>query len=96
MARMTRTQVTIEEQEYRFLKAQAAESGASLSAVVRELVRERMRQEAAAAPHVWEVAGLVTESDITGRDHDAVLYGHPSGADTRDAKLGGKPRGKAE
>jgi hypothetical protein len=75
MARMTRTQVTLQEDEYRFLKTQAAENGASLSSVVRGLVRERMREAAAGAPHVWEVAGIVAESDFTGRDHDAVLYG---------------------
>ena len=75
MARMTRTQVTLEESEYRFLKTQAAESGSSLSSVVRGLVRERMEQAIAGAPHIWEVAGLVGESDFTGKDHDAVLYG---------------------
>jgi hypothetical protein len=75
MARMTRTQVTLEEEEYRFLKARAAESGASLSSVVRGLVRERMQHAAAGAPHVWEVAGLIGESEFTGGDHDAVLYG---------------------
>jgi hypothetical protein len=81
MARMTRTQVTLEESEYRFLKARAAESGSSLSSVVRGLVRERMQQAAADAPHVWEVAGLIGESDFTGKDHDAVLYGRdPSAA----------------
>jgi len=75
MARMTRTQVTLEESEYRFLKARAAESGSSLSSVVRGLVRERMQQAIAGAPHVWDIAGLIGESDFTGKDHDAVLYG---------------------
>ena len=42
MARMTRTQITLEEAEYRFLKTQAAASGVSFSAVVRGLVRDRM------------------------------------------------------
>jgi hypothetical protein len=75
MARMTRTQVTLEEAEYRFLKARAAESGASLSSVVRELVRERMECIAAASPHVGDLAGLITQSDFSGEDHDAVIYG---------------------
>ena len=79
MVRMTRTQVTLEEEEYRFLKARAAESGASLSSVVRSLVRERMQHEAAGAPHVWEVAGLIAESEFAGRDHDAILYGRHGG-----------------
>jgi hypothetical protein len=80
MPRMTRTQVTLEEEEYRFLKAQAAKSGASLSSVVRGLVRERMHRAAADAPHVWEAAGLVGESGFTGKDHDAVLYGRDPGS----------------
>jgi plasmid stability protein len=72
---MTRTQITLEEQQYRFLKAQAAEHGASLSSVVRALVRQSMEAEAASSPHIWEVAGLITKSDFTGEGHDAVLYG---------------------
>jgi len=75
MARMTRTQISLEESEYRFLKTAAVESGCSLSAVVRRLVREKMEQAAPAAPHVWEVAGLLTNSSFTGKDHDRVLYG---------------------
>lgn len=77
MARMTRTQVTLEEAEYHFLKARAAETGASLSAVVRGLVRESMEHEAASRPPVWAVAGLVTASEVSGKDHDAVLYAEP-------------------
>lgn len=83
MARMTRTQVTLEESEYRFLKARAAESGSSLSSVVRGLVRERMQQATAGAPHVWDVAGMISESAFSGKDHDAVIYGsHPGTSDT--------------
>jgi hypothetical protein len=82
MARMTRTQVTLHEDEYRFLKARASESGASLSSVVRGLVRERMQHAAATAPHIWDVAGLIGESEFTGSDHDAVLYGHRTSAAT--------------
>ncbi len=78
MARMTRTQITLEEAEYCFLKTQATASGISLSAVVRSLVRERMDRAAADAPHVWELAGLITQSDFSGKDHDAILYGEPA------------------
>jgi hypothetical protein len=79
MARMTRTQVTLEEEEYRFLKARAAESGSSLSSVVRGLVREQMQRAVSDAPHVWDVAGLITRSDFSGKDHDAVLHGRQPG-----------------
>lgn len=78
MARMTRTQVTLEEAEYHFLKARAAETGSSLSSVIRELVREMMNRVAASSPPVWDVAGLISESGFSGKDHDAVLYGEPT------------------
>jgi hypothetical protein len=79
MARMTRTQVTLEEAEYHFLKAQAAEKGVSLSSIVRGLVRDRMQRIADSSPHVWDVAGLIAESDFNGKDHDAILTGHKAG-----------------
>jgi hypothetical protein len=87
MARMTRTQVTLEESEYRFLKARAAESGSSLSSVVRGLVRERMQQAVASAPHVWDVAGMISESAFSGKDHDAAIHGDDPG--TSDTGPGG-------
>jgi hypothetical protein len=74
VGRMTRTQITLEEEEYRFVKSLAAEGGASFSSVMRSLVRARMEKVATNAPHVWEVAGLITRSDFSGRDHDTVLY----------------------
>jgi len=73
MARMTRTQITLEEDEYLFLKAQAAERGTSLSSVIRGLVRARMSDAAQPAAHIWDLAGLVPDSDFTGKDHDRIL-----------------------
>jgi hypothetical protein len=77
MARMTRTQVTLEEDEYLFLKAQAAATGASLSSVVRGLVRARMSGDRGAPAHIWELADLLPacdrDMDLSGRDHDKVI-----------------------
>ena len=74
MPRMTRTQVTLEEDEYLFLKAQAAESGRSLSSVVRGLVRAQMNGVPNAIPHIWDLAGLINESDFTGEQHDEIIH----------------------
>jgi hypothetical protein len=74
MARMTRTQITLEEDEYIFLKAQAAETGSSMSSVVRRLVRERMHQEPKPPLHVWELAGILDDCEYTSEDHDTMLY----------------------
>ena len=77
MARMTRTQITLEEDEYLFLKSQAAQRGASLSSMVRELVRARMSAAPGVPAHIWELADLVPasdcEMDFSGRDHDKVI-----------------------
>ncbi len=74
MARMTRTQITLEEDEYLFLKAEAAETGASLSSVVRRLVRARMSETVEAPRHVWELAGILEGCAYTLEDHDTLLY----------------------
>ena len=74
---MTRTQITLEEDEYLFLKSQAADTGTSLSSVVRGLVRARMGDTPAPVLHIWELADLVPasdcEMDFSGRDHDKVI-----------------------
>jgi len=75
MPRMTRTQVTLEEDEYLFLKAQAAEAGASLSSVVRGLVRARMNQAPDTVPHIWDLAGIITDCEYVDEDHDTLIYG---------------------
>ena len=76
MARMTRTQITLEEDEYLFLKTQAAQRGASLSSVVRGLVRERMSAEHHKPLHIWELAGILADCEydgVSGADHDKLL-----------------------
>jgi hypothetical protein len=76
MARMTRTQITLEEDEYLFLKSEAAHRGSSLSSVVRDLVRERMGLLPRGPLHVWELAGILEGAkyiDTTGEDFDDML-----------------------
>jgi hypothetical protein len=74
MARMTRTQITLEEDEYMFLKAEAAETGSSMSSVVRGLLRARMSLIPQAPLHVWELAGILDDCEYSGKDHDTMLY----------------------
>ena len=76
MARMTRTQITLEEDEYLFLKSQAAERGSSLSSVVRDLVRTRMGAEQSGPLHIWELAGILSDVEYdgsSGEDFDDML-----------------------
>jgi hypothetical protein len=78
----TRTQIQLDPEDYRALKAWAQRRGISLSAAVRWLVREnlggeeaprdeRVREFLAAAGSIQGGAG---EGDISRR-HDQVLYG---------------------
>lgn len=78
MGRMTRTQITLEPDEHLFLKTRAAEEGTSLSAIIRTLVREKMEQIQSERPSVRDLAGLITGSDFSGKDHDRILYGEPA------------------
>jgi hypothetical protein len=76
MARMTRTQITLEEDEYLFLKSQAAQRGSSLSSMVRELVRARMAAEHYQPLHIWELAGILADCEydgVSGADHDKII-----------------------
>jgi len=73
MARMTRTQITLEEDEYLFLKSQAAERGISLSAVVRSLVRTNMGEDPERPLHIWELAGILEGCEYSDEDHDETL-----------------------
>lgn len=79
MTRMTRTQISLNEDEHRYLKLEAARKGVSLSALLRKLVRERMDMKGAGATMVADIVGLLADPDVDGRDHDAILYGagHP-------------------
>ena len=71
---MTRTQITLEENQYLFLKSQAAEAGDSMSAFVRRLVSDRMNETPQNAPHIWELAGILGDCEYTDEDHDTLIY----------------------
>jgi hypothetical protein len=93
MGRMIRTQITLKEDEYVFLKAEAADKNQSLSSVVRDLVRAEMLNDHRPVLHIWELAGLLPPSgapgeiDYSGRDHDKVI------ADAIAAEMGLDPGG---
>jgi hypothetical protein len=80
MTRMTRTQISLDETQYRYLKSAAAEQGVSISALLRGLVDREMNRRAENGPHVWELAGLIDDRLASGRDHDRILYGGSDGS----------------
>lgn len=75
MTRMTRTHISLNEDEHRYLKLEAAREGVSLSALLRTSVRERMDRRKVGATSVADLVGLFADPDVTGRDHHAILYG---------------------
>ena len=71
---MHRTQIQLEERQYRFLKTRAREKGKSLSALLRELVDASIRGEAKEAEPLLEIVGMVDGPDhCTARAHDRFL-----------------------
>lgn len=74
MARMTRTQISLEEEQYRFLKREAARRELSLSSVLRELIDVRMREMVADATSIMSMKGIFSDGRPTGQEHDLVLH----------------------
>ena len=73
MARMTRTQISLDEGQYRFAKRQAAERGISLSSYLRALIEERMEAEATRKYDIMDLAGLFEDGGVTQEDVDLIL-----------------------
>jgi hypothetical protein len=82
---MTRTQISLEDIQYLYLKTQAAARGSSLSAVIRDLIDSDMGAQRAEGPRLEEMAGLFSGGDLEGVDHDHYLYGWPKRSAEPDA-----------
>lgn len=75
---MHRTRVTLGDEHYRFLHAEARRLGVSVAEVIRRLVSERMRAQGEPSADLFEeLAGAAEGDGFSGRDHDRVLYGDP-------------------
>lgn len=71
---MTRTQISLETSQYDFVKSDALARGLSISAVVRELIAERMAMPSGLeAQPVSVLAGLIQDGTVTGAEHDRLL-----------------------
>jgi hypothetical protein len=77
MARMTRTQISLDERQYQFLKREASLTSMSLSAIVRALIDERLAAQATSAPRLADAFGFFSSGASEGLDHDHYLYGWP-------------------
>ncbi len=74
---MYRTQILLEEHQYLFLQSHAQRHGKSLSALLREMVDERIRAQA--LDPLWDIVGMAEgEPKPIAREHDRYLYGDKS------------------
>ena len=75
---MHRTQIQLEESQYRFLRAQTGKTGKSLSAQIRELIEQRMQARPDADDPLWGMVGMAEGDDApVAREHDKYLYCEP-------------------
>jgi len=73
---MHRTQIQLEEHQYRYLQKRARESEQSLSALLRDIVAAYMRDRPTAEDPLWDLVGMEEgEEGHVARDHDKYLYG---------------------
>ena len=73
---MIRTQISLTESQYRYLKEAARESGVSLSSLVREAVDGLMRRQQESRRQALEILGsFVADRDDVSVRHDEYLHG---------------------
>ena len=74
---MHRTQILLDDWQYEQLKSAAERDGRSISSLVRDAVTKFLRPPRSRKPAkgLAEIAGIGRDREISGRDHDRVLYG---------------------
>ena len=75
---MHRTQILLDEWQYEKLKAASEREGRSISSLVREAVSAYLNGGAnrrRPATRIAEIAGIGSDPETSGDDHDRVLYG---------------------
>lgn len=85
MGHMTRTQISLEHKQYRYVKNEAAARGTSLSAVIRDLIETHMGAQSLEGPRLEDMTGFFSGGGLEGVDHDHYLYGWPKRSAEPDA-----------
>lgn len=73
-----RTQLSLEGWQYESLKARGEREGRSLSDLVREAVTEYLAGRSASTAgrsRLDRIRGVASDPEVSGKDHDRVLYG---------------------
>ncbi len=74
-----RTQVLLEDWQYRALKSLAESEGSSLSDMVRRLLTAQIRPRSSRRRGLQAIAGIGQDPKASGKDHDRWLYGQDTG-----------------
>lgn len=72
---MVRAQVLIEEWQHARLKSLADRSGKSISELLREILGERLGPRRSRKGGLEAIAGIESDAQTSGREHDLYLYG---------------------
>ena len=70
-----RTQVLLEEWQYRTLKRMAEGEGVSLSDMLRQILTSHFRPSTSRRKGLQAIAGIGQDQKASGKDHDRWLYG---------------------
>jgi hypothetical protein len=75
-AAMHRTQLNLDDWQYESLQTLSEREGRSMSDLVREAVANYLLDsQPAPGGKLSDLRGLVDDPEVSGRDHDRVLYG---------------------
>jgi len=76
-----RTQISLTKRQYQYLRRLAAETGRSMSSIIRELVDEKIGTQVPQPLEqdpFFEIIGMVAgDGTSVAREHDRYLYGNP-------------------
>ncbi len=79
MARLHRTQILLEKDQYAQLQARAAAERLSLSGLIRRLLRAQLEPKSTQKrPRLRSLAGAFSDPGFSARNHDDVLYSLPA------------------
>jgi hypothetical protein len=71
-----RTQILLEPWQYDALRSAAEREGRSISNIVRGILTEALRTpDRPSGSWIREVAGIASDGNTSGQDHDDYLYG---------------------
>jgi hypothetical protein len=73
---MYRAQVLLEEWQVQQLRSMSERQGRSVSELLREILTRELRESKGRKKGgLEEIAGIISDPKLSGRDHDEILYG---------------------